>query len=242
MIAVLALVAVVTTTADAAIRKAVRPVAAKPATPVVPAVPVDWTKRVALTPDGGFLVGNPAAKAKLVEYGSLSCPYCHLFYSEANEPLTERIASGDVSFEYRPFAVHSMDPILHALLRCAGRANFLSFYHDYYRGQPKLIARWELWNEENKNTDPNLTAASRIRYAEDWNIAKFALAHGLTRARVVTCLSNNAALAAQSAREEAAAKMGIHSTPSFLLNGKIIAGSRWYEIDAAISDLLNAPA
>jgi len=204
------------------VRKAVRHAIARPA------LPVDWTKRVALTAAGGYLVGNPAAKAKLVEYGSLSCPYCHLFYTEAVEPLTARIASGDVSFEYRPYAVHSVDPILHALLRCAGTSRFLRFYHDFYRDQPTLTSPWEMWSEANKDTNPNTGAATRIRYAGQWGLTAFATTHGLTKAGVNSCLSNNAAFTAQRTREDAAVTLGVNGTPSFLLNGKLVAASHWY--------------
>jgi protein-disulfide isomerase len=36
----------------------------------------DWTKMVTQTPEGGFLMGNPQADVKLIEYGSMTCPHC----------------------------------------------------------------------------------------------------------------------------------------------------------------------
>ncbi|HEX8580099.1 MAG TPA: thioredoxin domain-containing protein, partial [Allosphingosinicella sp.] len=39
----------------------------------------DWTQTVSATPAGGFLMGNPAAKVKLVEYGSMTCGHCAAF-------------------------------------------------------------------------------------------------------------------------------------------------------------------
>ncbi len=39
----------------------------------------DWSRTVAMTPEGGFRMGNPAAKVKLIEYGSLACPHCRHF-------------------------------------------------------------------------------------------------------------------------------------------------------------------
>ena len=36
----------------------------------------DWTTVVSATPEGGFVMGNPNAKVKLVEYGSMTCPHC----------------------------------------------------------------------------------------------------------------------------------------------------------------------
>ncbi|MEA3079375.1 MAG: hypothetical protein QOF05_783, partial [Sphingomonadales bacterium] len=40
---------------------------------------VDWARTVVATPEGGFRMGNPSAKVKLVEYGSLACPHCRHF-------------------------------------------------------------------------------------------------------------------------------------------------------------------
>src|ERR1700740_3605091 len=39
----------------------------------------DWTAMVAPTPAGGFVMGNPKAKVKLVEYGSMTCSHCARF-------------------------------------------------------------------------------------------------------------------------------------------------------------------
>ena len=139
MLAALVLVAVATTPGIAiggpAARKVVRTAPVK----------ADWTKRVIVTAAGGFLVGNPAARAKLVEYGSLSCPYCQQFHREAIAGLRARIATGDMSFEFRPFAVHSADPILHALLRCAGPTRYSTFSDDFYDGQVTIAAAYEKW-------------------------------------------------------------------------------------------------
>ena len=39
----------------------------------------DWTDVVNATAAGGFMMGNPNAKVKLVEIGSLTCPHCREF-------------------------------------------------------------------------------------------------------------------------------------------------------------------
>jgi protein-disulfide isomerase len=47
----------------------------------------DWTQVVTQTPEGGMLMGNPNAKVKLVEYGSLTCPHCREFDETGVAPL-----------------------------------------------------------------------------------------------------------------------------------------------------------
>ena len=43
----------------------------------------------AKTPEGGFLMGNPNAKVKLVEFGSLTCPHCAEFEEQGGKPLVD---------------------------------------------------------------------------------------------------------------------------------------------------------
>jgi protein-disulfide isomerase len=39
----------------------------------------DWTQTVAQSPEGGMLMGNPAAPVKVIEYASYTCPACASF-------------------------------------------------------------------------------------------------------------------------------------------------------------------
>ena len=67
--------------------------------------PRDWSRTVAATPEGGFRMGNPNAKVKLVEYGSLACPHCRHFEETGYKPLVQQyVRTGRVSYEFRNFA------------------------------------------------------------------------------------------------------------------------------------------
>ncbi len=235
LLAPLAVLAVILPVTDAPAAPAARKVVRKAP------VRIDWTRRVATTADGGFLVGNRAAKVKLIEYGSLSCPYCQRFHQESVAGLRARIATGKMSFEFRPFAVHSADPILHALLRCAGPARFVKFSDDFYDGQTALAAPYEEWAKANPATNPNATAAARINYAKVWGFTAFAATHGLTRAQVVACLSNVAAFQLEQQHEDKAnSDFGVSGTPTFLLNGQKLDTYAWPDIDQAIAAALAA--
>src|SRR5574338_12031 len=64
----------------------------------------DWSQVVNPTSQGGFLMGNPDAKVKLVEYGSLTCPHCREFDEAAVTPLiNDYVKSGQVSYEFRNY-------------------------------------------------------------------------------------------------------------------------------------------
>src|SRR5688500_16911831 len=59
-----------------------------------------WVDVAAVTPEGGWLIGNPDAPLKLVEYGSLTCPGCAQFSETGIPTLRENyVNSGRVSFE-----------------------------------------------------------------------------------------------------------------------------------------------
>ena len=70
----------------------------------------DWAQTVTATPAGGFLMGNPDAKVKLVEYGSMTCGHCATFSEEGAPKLIEKyVKSGQVSFEFRNFVRDGAD-------------------------------------------------------------------------------------------------------------------------------------
>ncbi|MCB8829698.1 DsbA family protein, partial [Escherichia coli] len=103
-------------------------------TPAAPAAPVaavaapagqHWTDVVAQTKEG-YVMGNPDAPIKLVEYGSRLCPTCGALAREGYQPLTTKyVDSGKVSFEFREFLVHGaldMPPTL--LGNCTSKEAF----------------------------------------------------------------------------------------------------------------------
>src|SRR3546814_14671297 len=66
----------------------------------------DWTQVVSKSPEGGFVMGNPNAALKLVEYGSRSCPTCGVFGRDGIPPPEENyVKTGKVSFDFRDFPV-----------------------------------------------------------------------------------------------------------------------------------------
>lgn len=201
-----------------------------------PSKPPAWTETVVATPEGGYRVGNPAARAKLVEFGSISCPTCRAFHLESIAAVRARVATGGLSYEFRPFAVHSIDPMLHALMLCAGPRHYVAFADDFYADQPALMARYETWAEADPKTNPDGSPATRIALAREWGLTAFAMRHGLTAAGVTRCLSNTAAFAAQQRREDAAARdFQVTGTPTFVLNGRTLKDVlTWPEIETAV--------
>ena len=70
----------------------------QPAAAIAPPAGTSWADAVVETANGGYLMGNPNAPVKLVEYASLTCPHCRDFARDAQGPLRDNyVASGRVS-------------------------------------------------------------------------------------------------------------------------------------------------
>src|SRR5947208_13614749 len=99
------------------------PASAKPAAKA--SAGTDWTHVVAATPSGGFVLGNPKAKVKLVEYGSLSCPHCRAFDQDGVPTLLSKyVKPGQVSWEFRNYVRDSADLTAALIARCNGVRSF----------------------------------------------------------------------------------------------------------------------
>jgi hypothetical protein len=53
------------------------------------------------TPEGGVLIGNDAARRRLVVFEDLQCPYCREFEEASGDLLRREVAAGAVAIEYR---------------------------------------------------------------------------------------------------------------------------------------------
>ena len=59
------------------------------AVPVAPPANGDWSTMVSATPEGGFMMGNPNAKVKLIEFGSMTCGHCAEFEEQGGQALID---------------------------------------------------------------------------------------------------------------------------------------------------------
>ena len=84
-----------------------------------------WVDTASKTAEGGFVLGNPDAPLKLVEYASHTCSHCATFSQEAAVPLQEEyIASGRVSYEIRPLLMNPLDVTIDTLAQCGAPESF----------------------------------------------------------------------------------------------------------------------
>ena len=189
----------------------------------------DWTTTVAATPDGGFVMGNPNAKVKLVEYGSLSCPHCAHF-AETAEPIlkSQYIATGKISFEYRNYVRDGFDMTAALLARCGGAS-------PYFAIQDQLFATQKEWlyDKAAKLGDADLKPLQALppaqqfqALAEKIGLLDFVAQRGISKDKAKACLADDAALKKLTAmRDKANTTYNLQGTPTFIINGAVVPDS-----------------
>ena len=202
----------------------------------------DWTKIVAQSPEGGFVMGNPKAAVKLIEFGSMTCPHCREFDEAAMKPLTENyVKTGKVSFEFRNYVLNPYDMAASVVARCAGPSGFFGLTRQLYADQPDWIAKAQ--SADPAKLQALATLPPNEQLAEVAKLAGFpqyAAMRGLPSAKLDACLADPATPTklVQMQTDATAAYPDIPGTPSFVLNGKLIeikAGSSvWSQVEAAL--------
>lgn len=219
--------------AAAALVPAMAPTSASPGKAVAKR---DWTRVVAITPEGGFRMGNPGAPVKLVEYGSLACPHCRHFEETGFKPLTQNyVRTGRVSYEFRNLLINAPDISISLLTRCAGPAKFFPMSAYVYSTQPAWESKIQALSSDQLAELDKMTDQQRIfRLAQVGGMAQIAARFGVTPARAKQCLSDAKATTRLVAMTQAANDLGVMHTPTFLINGKIVDAATWEELEPLI--------
>jgi protein-disulfide isomerase len=197
----------------------------------------DWTRTVVTTPEGGFRMGNPAARVRLVEYGSLTCVHCAAFSAAGKPPLLARYArTGRVSYEFRNYVLNGADVTATLLARCGGPASFFRVADRLYATQDQWIGRISGMSQAEKDRLAALDLGQRLgRIAEISGLTQLAAQGGVTPQRGKQCLSDEAALDRLGQMVEAAVNQhGIERTPTFLINGAKLGVNTWPAIEPLI--------
>lgn len=200
----------------------------------------DWTKAVGETPDGGFRMGNPAAKVAIVEYGSLTCPHCRHFAQTGLTPLLERyVRSGRASYEFRSLILNGIDLAATLVARCSGPAHFFPLSEKLYMTQPAWTGRIEALSEaDRKKLESMPQGQMMLEVARITGLIPMAAASGIAPGRAQACLTDKGAANRLVEMYRAAMDRGVRGTPTFLVNGKQIEGIDWSALEPKVRDAL----
>jgi len=199
--------------------------------------PTDWSRTTTLAPSGAFIVGNPAAKLRLVEYMSYTCPHCAHFAEEASAPLKrDYIMRGLVAFEVRNAVRDPLDLVAAIGARCGGAAKFLGNHEAVFAAQSDLFAKAATFDPAKSGKDP-VTGMKALGRAS--GLSAVLAKRGITPAALDACIASKVAQAPVLAMtKEAWEVRKIAGTPTFFLNDKALGTNSWAGIEAELRTAL----
>jgi protein-disulfide isomerase len=172
-----------------------------------------------LPPAKGYVMGSESAPVEIVEFGDFECPVCGQFSVITEPDIRDRLVkTGQARFRFMdfPLAQHLATLVAHNAAACAGAQGNEKFWemHDkIFLGQPE-------WSTFANNRDMNAPKVMR-RYAEEI---------GLDEDAFSTCLDNNEHQLQIRANQEEGMKMGIGSTPTFIIGSQRVIGAQPYDV------------
>lgn len=195
-----------------------------------------WTETVTVTPEGGFLLGNPDAPLKLVEYASHTCTHCAEFAKTGKETLKNKyVASGVVSFEQREAFLNPFDVVIAGLAQCGAKEQMQPLSDEVWQNLDSVFAGLQ-GNPQAVQAAAQLPLNQRfVAIAEATGLLEFFAARGLSADQGRACLADTAKIEALVKTVEANnAKDKIEGTPTFFLNGKKIDGTTWEVVEPVL--------
>lgn len=202
----------------------------------------DWTAKVVRTAEGGFLMGNPDAPVRLVEFVSMTCGHCAHFHKDASKVLTsDYVATGKVSLEIRNFTLNFPDRLVTAVARCSGDRSFFTVTGALLERQADWKAAFSAATSE--QAQPLVDAGDAHGLAALGGVDDIAReaagAAGADEQAVRSCVNDPSTIGQiVQMGQEAHAKYGVSGTPSFLINDRLVPVHDWSSLKPLIDTAL----
>lgn len=202
----------------------------------------DWTEAVRATDDGGFLMGNPNAPVKLIEYASLTCPHCAEFAEQGEPQLIEKyVKTGQVSFELRNFIRDSADVAAALISRCRGAGPYFKLTEQLFAAQSDWLGRLQTISQTEQQRLAQLpTQQVPLALAESAGLIQFAKVRGIPEAQARACLTDEAAMEKLAEMANVAqTRFQLQGTPTFVINGNTVANAAdWKTLEPRLQEAL----
>ena len=192
-----------------------------------------WTQVVNPTPGGGFVMGNPDAKVKLIEYGSMTCSHCREF-DEAGVPslVDKYVKSGQVSWEFRNYVRDAWDLTASLIARCNGAKGFFPLTGALYKDQTSWIEKiqgtppQQLEQLQNLPPDRHFVELAKVAGFSDW-----AAMRGVPTTKSAKCLADQNALnqLVQMTSDATTRFPDFKGVPAFVINDKLLENTATWE-------------
>ncbi len=195
-----------------------------------------WTEIVTVTEADGYLLGNPDAPIKVIEYASLTCPACAAFAENGADQLKQDyVSTGRVSFELRNLILGPHDLMLARLVRCGADETYHPLSDQVWKNLQTLLGPVYERQEEFGQAlalpeDQRFVAAAEVAGFYD-----FFAARGISEDQARTCLAAFDAMTtiADNSTQQSN-DLGVTGTPTFLLNGTRVEGTSWQALEPVL--------
>ena len=203
----------------------------------------DWSMVANPTSAGGFVMGNPNAKVKLVEFGSLTCPHCREFDEKAIPKLIDKyVKSGQVSWEFRNYVRDSFDLTASLIARCNGAKSFFPLMRAMYKDQPVWVGKIQETPPEKLEALSNLPPNQQfVETAKVAGLQHWAAMRGVPVAKSTQCLKDEKQVnqLVQMAGDVPTQFPNFSGTPNFVINGTLDEKiGTWEQLDEALMKTL----
>lgn len=188
----------------------------------------DWTETVSETPEGGFVMGNPAAPVKVVEFASMTCSHCADFAKNGLPKLIEQyVKKGQVSIEVRNFVRDPVDLTAALLARCGGPAPFFKLTDQIFGAQAEWFANLQSMSPADQQALETMSPTQRVAvFGDKAGLVQFVRVRGVPTEKAQSCLADQAQIdRLVGMNQKAIQDYNVSGTPTFLINGSVAQGA-----------------
>ena len=195
----------------------------------------NWTDTVTISESDGYILGNPDAPIKLVEYASHTCGGCASFSASAKPGIKEYVETGVVSFEQRNLVRDPIDLAVATLVRCGANENMQVLSDEAWGYLPQIFENVQQNSAAYEAAGQAPVDQRFIGIAQAAGLIDFFAARGLSADQQRACLADTAKIEAIADNSSAqASELNITSTPTFILNGNKLDAIGWNDVEAAL--------
>ncbi|AKM11796.1 hypothetical protein AB433_12045 [Croceicoccus naphthovorans] len=180
------------------------------------------------TEPGVHRMGGPQAEVTLTEYVSYTCPHCAHFEADSGDALRlVYVGSGRMALEVRHLVRDPVDLTAAMLTNCGPVGRFDRNHVMFMRSQKEWLGKIQSASQAQKNryaTGPYSTRRQAI--ARDAGFYEMMLKRGYSRTDIDKCLADETLARKLSEMTMSYTKdRGVTGTPSFEINGVLLAGT-----------------
>ncbi len=155
------------------------------------------------------ILGSAEAPITIIEYSSLTCPHCAAFHADALPKIKETwIAEGKVRLVYRHFPLDALALRAAAVADCIEGERYFGFLDFLFKSQK----RWA----KSKNQLKTLGQMARLA--------------GMSQEKFESCAADETEMdRILERRQDGVQTYDVKSTPTLIINGRKVEGTRGFE-------------